>query len=402
MKISQISEYVLGCCEVSVKGWYGEELLNIATAEGIELWSIRRKRGDELTARVFIYDVNALLSLPQEHPEKLSGVEVSELRRWGLPTLLYRLRRRGGLLAGAAILALTVLVMSSFVWQIRVSGNNAVNETELLQALENCGIYIGSFTSGHDIRRIKLELMQKFENIAFVGINIHGSTVDVDVTERRMPPDVVSDDSPCNVVASRDGFILSADTYVGVPYVREHQSVSKGQLLVGGVIDSRIVGYRLVPASAKIMALTRHTFSAYCPVQDTELRETGRQTVRYSVRIFGMEIKIPFIGNNDFDFAETVSQTVPLKVGDAVFPLSLTRYELTELEQVTVEHDEESAREKLRCELDEAQRVGLAGLEIIEKNEHFSFDGNGYRGEYVYTVRENIARTHIIENEVKK
>lgn len=402
MKISQLSEYILGCCEVYIEGWYGENLLNIATDEGIELWQIHRTAPDTLTARVFLMDLTALKELPERYRRKLAGVSITERSRWGLPTQLYKIKRRGGLLCGMVLFTVLLIVMSSFIWDIRVSGVYSVSEEQVLEALCDEGLYIGAFTSGHDLRLIKLQLMERFENIAFVGINIQGSTAYIEVTERRMPPNLASDDEPCNIYAKRDGVLVSAETYKGVAYVKNHEAVKKDQLLVGGIYDSRIVGYRLVTASAKMMALTKRDFEAYCPVQRTEYVLSGRETTKYSVKIFGLEIKIPFIGANDYEYCVSVRKETPLRVDDSVFPICLIREEISEKIPVSVTYDAETAEKVLRDELDEMERISLFGLDIVEKYESFSEDGSGFYGKYTYTVLEDIAEARVIETEAEK
>ena len=65
---------------------------------------------------------------------------------------------------------------------------------------------------------------------------------------------MVEDSSPCNVVASRGGQIVSMEVYDGQKAVNKGDTVKQGDLVVSGVVVSSKGKTILRHASAKIMA----------------------------------------------------------------------------------------------------------------------------------------------------
>ena len=57
----------------------------------------------------------------------------------GLPHLLFKYRRRAGLIAGGVLGIAFALVTSFMVWDIRVEGNHRLSKSEVLDVLSECG-----------------------------------------------------------------------------------------------------------------------------------------------------------------------------------------------------------------------------------------------------------------------
>ena len=58
-------------------------------------------------------------------------------------------------------------------------------------------------------------MMMELEDLGWIAVNLRGTTADVHVQERVLPPALLDRASPCNVVAAQAGQILSMKVYVG-------------------------------------------------------------------------------------------------------------------------------------------------------------------------------------------
>ena len=191
------------------------------------------------------------------------------------------------------------------------------------------------------------------------------------------------------------------EAYKGAPQVEKYEAVKKGQLLVGGIYNSKVIGYRLVHSDAKILARTRRTYTEFCPYETTELVETGQKDVFYQLKIFGLSINLSFFNKINYVFYESISEETELCLGKkTVLPISIVKTELCEQVERTVTFDEESAKKKISEVFDEKIRIDLHGIEIEEKEELFTVTDEGVYGVLDLTVIEDICEVREIEVEI--
>ena len=180
------------------------------------------------------------------------------------------------------------------------------------------------------------------------------------------------------------------------------QAVRKGQLLVSGVYNSKVIGYRLVHSDAKILARTRRTYTEFCPFESTETIATGESDKFYALKIFGISVNLSFFNKVNYEYFESVSEEKELCIGEnIVLPISLVTTVLYEQELESVSYDEESAKEYISSVFDETLRIDLHGLEIEEAETAFSVTDEGVCGVLDCTVIEDICHWREIEVEIK-
>ena len=125
----RVVRFVRGEVAFSVSGGQTERFLNLCAAQGIPLWCGRREPGG-YRGRTSLSASRFLPALAEK-----AGVTLRISGRLGIPCILLRYRRRGALLAGAAVLLAALLVMSGFIWKIEVDGCEEIDAGEVLAAL---------------------------------------------------------------------------------------------------------------------------------------------------------------------------------------------------------------------------------------------------------------------------
>ena len=397
--IGEIGDYIVGWREVDVVGYYVEEFLNLIKDEHVELWDVLKTDQCHVSFKVHSFATEKLLELA-ESKQSLREMEVTVGETNGLIEDILKYKLRSGLFVGFVFFAVMLVVMTSFIWKIEILGLTSLTEEVLLKSLENNGIFIGAMTSGHDFQQIKYNIIQEFDSIAYITVNIQGCKAVVEVDESVIPPEV-SEKTPCNIYAKTDGQILLIEAYKGAPQVEKYEAVKKGQLLVGGIYNSKVIGYRLVHSDAKILARTRRTYTEFCPYETTELVETGQKDVFYQLKIFGLSINLSFFNKINYVFYESISEETELCLGKkTVLPISIVKTELCEQVERTVTFDEESAKKKISEVFDEKIRIDLHGIEIEEKEELFTVTDEGVYGVLDLTVIEDICEVREIEVEI--
>lgn len=147
-----------------------------------------------------------------------------------------------------------------------MQGNERVDSQVLLQALEELGVRRGVLKSGLDAREIQLEVQLKVDDLSWAALNIRGTTATLLVRERTVPPQKIDTKVPANVVAARDGQIVSMAVTDGRAAVRKGDAVREGEILVSGVFEDRWGLNHLLRANAKVIARVPESLAVEVPL----------------------------------------------------------------------------------------------------------------------------------------
>ena len=212
--------------------------------------------------------------------------------RLGILSLLARYQKRKGLLVGF-LLATALLIFSSlFVWDIKIVGADVIHENVILDALEKRGIYLGTFIPSVDTETTEQALVLDIDGLSLVSINLRGTIAHVEIREREPNTEIVDRNTPSNLIATTDGQIEALQITGGVAAVKLGETVKKGDLLVGGIIDSSALGYRLVRARGEVLARITKTYQVEIPFENTEKVYTGKIISQKSIKFFSKTIKL--------------------------------------------------------------------------------------------------------------
>ena len=179
--MERIGQSARGVVRAEVFGAFPEGLLNLAAGEGIELWDVERRDGN--TLRFCLYEGRLVRLESLAHK---SGCELSVLSSRGGRAALHRVRRRLWLLIGLALALAGVTLSSLFIWRIELHGTERLSRTQVLRALEDCGVGVGCFWPDLDPERVRSEMMLRLPEIAWMAVNVSGSRATVAVAERQL------------------------------------------------------------------------------------------------------------------------------------------------------------------------------------------------------------------------
>ena len=290
---------------------------------------------------------------------RAQGIEVEVAERKGLPERLILLKARIGLVIGALLSVLLVFVSGLFVWDVQVSGNESLTESEILEELRACGFGVGSYLPSLRVREIENRVLMLSESIGWLSINVEGTVARVQVIEHlseNRNTEVDSSKNPANLVAACDGQIEYVELYRGNVVVTVGQAVKKGELLVGGLYESQTGGLRYTRASGRVMARTERTFEIEIPLLFEEkvydepyLQEIELSFFNFSHKIFKNS------GNSDI-LCDIIKYNTHLgQLGANRLPFSWSRTEahpyVLETRERTQEEALELCYEKLAGEL---------------------------------------------------
>ena len=248
--VSRFLRWLRGYVVFSAVGKYPERLINIATMSNITILNPVGEKG-KITAQVSIEDYRALCAV-----RKKAMVRLRIIKKTGLPFTLHKNRKRKGLLIGAMLFIVIINVLSMFIWDINIIGNNSVSEYEMQSCLKDNGVYIGAFKSNINVSSAERNFSLQIGKVGWMSVNILGSTANVQLSESYEVPEIADQTTPCNLKATKTGQVLKMDIRAGENYASIGDGVAKGQLLVSGIVKIGDTGKsRFVHSEGEVYAV---------------------------------------------------------------------------------------------------------------------------------------------------
>lgn len=292
--IIQLLRYLLGYINFKAKGGFADRFINLCAKEGIPLWNVQNIKNN-ITGSTTIEGYLAL-----HHIAKKSGMRVAHTDKVGLKYFFRNHKARVGVLIGLGVVVALLSVLSQLVWSVSVVGNSNIEGDDLLSSLEGYGVKIGAISSKIDNDEVASQLLSEYESLSWASVNMKGSVVVVEVREKTPAPEIYDDTIPTNVVAGEDGVLISVDVLHGVEEVKPGSAVTKGDLLISGIIPYSDGSERLVHADGYVKALVIK--NKVISQEDFSLFFIENEKIRNSIFFFG--IRIP-LGKQTFNHIKT-------------------------------------------------------------------------------------------------
>lgn len=363
--MSSLLNLLRGTVRVEATGAMPVTLLNLCAARGLAFWDAKAEDSVTVRLTVFKSDLKELEELARR-----SNVTVQAVRKRGAPFFMRRFRKRYTLIAGFALCIAALFWSSLYIWDIDVSGNEAVPASKILTALENAGVGVGSFWPRFTIESIRSLVLVEVPELSFITVNVSGSRAEIIVRERVPKPELVNESVHAHVIAEKSGIITGMNVYRGSASVLLGQTVLAGEMLVSGEIESPFAGLRGVRAMADVTARTWYELVAVQPLEGTSKSYTGEEKSRIALCI-GTK-RINFYGNSgicDGNCDKIITEKRLELAGLFTLPVSIVRESCAEYELKPSELDSRLARDEMETELAEtlSRILGETG-ELVDMN----------------------------------
>lgn len=396
MNLEALLLYFRGKLTVRADGPFTERLINICMHRGLTVCDVKKPGKNRV---IFCTDVDSYKQI--RTPARRTKSHVRIIKRSGLPFILKRFRHRKLALCGVALLCAMIIYCSSHIMGITIFGNSRISTDEILHELSQAGLSVGVKTSDIEPDAIRNRLMTKMSDLAWLGINANGSHVYIEVVERiEKEKGLNKDDSPCNLVASRDGIIEHTEIREGQTIVKNGSGVAEGDVLVSGIVDNAAEGFRFVRARGEVYAETRYSKTRSYPLSYTENTPTGKSKKRYSLTILNHTLPLFFGSGNPYAQSEHSEQTHELRIPTDLLPSLFVKCdEYTETASHDVKRSPDEAIEAGNAELSEELKSEISeNTEVKSVNVSHTLNEHGEVEVTVELIcRENIAKPSVIE-----
>ena len=316
--MTKLKRRIMGCCRMEICGAFPETVLNACAMSALEVWELECV--DAYTLRFYVYERDA---------EMLGDIarrcmcEVKTLDTVGGSRLRAFLRGHMWLfVSGALILALLAL-SSLFIWDIDVYGCDTLTEGEVLRALSEAGVDCGRCWVGLDVDRVRTDMIAREPRLAWMTVNVSSSRAIVLVLERRDKPEIYIESQGADIIAARPGIVRCLSVLNGAPTIGIGQSVTAGETLISGAMESLSRDARHVRAQGDVVADTWYELSAVRPAETRQKTRQGVRRWRFAVKLGKDRHNFYFYSGNTVDGCDKIVHNYKLGVKE-LFALPVT------------------------------------------------------------------------------
>lgn len=375
-----------GYVDFFAKGKFPERFMNIASRYGINLWNAMPQKGG-ISGSMYLSDYRKIRLVARK-----SKVRVHITSRSGMPFIINGYKQRAGLGAGMIAGLIIILILSNFIWSIKIVGTSTISNTYLYSVLANNGISVGAYKNGLDVESIERKISLKIPEISWMSINITGNVINVEIKEKSEKPPIDTGTKPCNVKAKCDGVITKIKASSGTTKVLKGSGVAKGDLLVSGLNETKLDTINYVRAKAEVFADVienrQITIPKHINYYSLDEKRTDRNRLQFLWLNFPCSMSF-----ESYDHSVNSTQSQNFYINDIVLPVgisTLTTYEIVP-QSVTVSRktaEQIVCNDALLYELFAKPDSTTVKREITLKESN-----DGYTAKIDYIFNEDIAQS---------
>ena len=328
----QILRLIKGYVEFCAEGGFPERFINLCNIKGINLWDVKND-GVKVIAFTTEKEFQAL-KIPAEN----SGMTLKIIKSRGLKTFAKCHKWRCGVALGIVLAFCFWAFMAGFIWEIEVLPTESVNVEDFTETLEDLGVKIGARKSKIDIIQVQNQLMNEYSELLWVSLNIFGGKVQVEMSEFVEQKEITDTKEPVNIVAKKKGEIVLVKGFNGVNAVKEGDNVTKGSLLVSGVVKNFDGSEYFTHAKGEIFAKTKNKEKIICGYKNKAFTTFQKESRYY---LYAFSLKIPFGLKTKGEFLTESNKL--LKSGKTILPFGIIREDDFSFFQKSVEYSPKEA-----------------------------------------------------------
>lgn len=365
---------------VVVKSDSAERFLNMCRNRGIVFWNIK-KNEEGFRAKISRKDF-----LKLREPCRKTRTKVRIQKKKGLRFLMFKYRKHYSFVVGIAISFILLYFCSQYVWDISFEGNYEYTDSNLLKYLSTYQIRPGIPVKKLDCNLIESEIRNQYKDITWVSAEISGTRLVVHIKENDGAADQsTSNESTGDLVATEDGVVSSIITRSGTPLVKSGDTVTKGQILVSGVVDimddsKTVIGQKLTRADADIHIQVAMHYTDQLNIAYEYKEYTNHKKVKNIIRLFDNEVEFG-LTFGQFEQYDTVTDINVWKLtGNFYLPISSGKKTYQEYKMKQAEYSEEEAEKILSVRLNQYMRQLIENkVQIINNSVKIETDGISYQ-----------------------
>ncbi len=374
-------KYKKGIITVEIQSFMPEKIINLLWKNKVNMKNIKRKNITTICFDTNLKDYSIINNIV-----KKTDARIKILDRRGISFFMIKTRRRQTLLGGIFIFAGVIYYMSTFIWGVNITTERSVTPYEIRQQLKKVGIKPGIRKGKIDVYELEEKIAKENSDIMWVRARVEGTNLNLSIAERQEPPEIIIDDTPCNIVAKKDGEVVRVYSKAGTASIKPGDIVKQGNILVKGEQGKEGSTY-LVHADADVIARTFYEEKIKVPVTKIQRDRTGNQDAEIYIEVLGKKIYLKK-SKNQFKNSDKVFV-------DNTFIKKRIYYEVNEKD---VRLDKNKVEKEMTSELFSNIIVKLdKSVKIVDRIVDIKEIDSKYDIRVVLVVEENIAKLEKIQ-----
>lgn len=387
MSVSSSIKDATGVVTVQIEGFFTERFINLCKINNIKIWDIRQIVAGVTRYKMHIDDFKKLRKIA-----KKTKCKVIIKEKKGIYFTLFKYRKRKFVFAIFMILVIFLILFSTHVWQINITGNSRVSSEQILNELKNSGLYIGKSKIGLSKKDIINTFRVNVPEVSWIGIEFNGTNADIQIIEKTIIEDKYIQDISKNgdIVANKTGVITKLIPENGTAKFKEGSYVEQGNILIEGVIISKVLEPKYVHAKGIIQLKSEYVFEKEYKFSETvkEVTKNTKYTVGFSIN--NKENMLNYLNKNKkYDITRS-SKSYELFGNSFSFDL----YKCVEYTEKQVEYNKEEilarASEDSKNYIQGDTIKNLKNATILSEQDYIEEKTDGILYKKVYIVNEEI------------
>lgn len=256
MKISNVTDKLKkGTIIVQIEGFFIERFLNLCKTQNIEIYDIKYITAGLITFKTSSNKFNDIRKIAEK-----TRCKAKIKKRKGIYFVLFRYKKRRMFFFLFIAAVIFFIALSTFVLQINITGNSKVSEKEILDILRKADVYVGKNRLLIDERKAGNMLRTELYDIAWVGIDISGTSVNVEIVEKTLIEEDENKNAVGNIISNKSGIITKIIAENGTPRLLTGSYIEKDMVAIEGIIESELIGNISVRASGILRVTSSHSF----------------------------------------------------------------------------------------------------------------------------------------------
>ncbi len=383
MLIDALINFYIGYVFFTVSGGFPERFINLCSRMSIKAWDLRPIKGG-VCGKCRVDDYRKLRNAARE-----SGMKLRHTKKRGVPFFFISHRKHTGLFVFVPVFILFILIMSGRIWSVNINGNVSLSDEVIRNALKEHGITEGVKRNSLNVNVVESILPAEIDGLSWIAVNINGSVIHVEVSEGTKAQESQDPSRPCHIVASKDGYLRILETHSGTEIAPLNSAVTKGQLLISGIIEAKDKSVRFCRASGTAIAETSEKITVEIKKSQTVLSVRDHD-FRLKLNIFNVPIPLGFLPYSDN--CSTFSNEYRLTANGRRLPVACTVTKQTSYEKTEKVFKDKEAKLLLVSKLHEKIIDISDDCEIIGIKTVFSDKKSSVSAETELLLLENIGR----------
>ncbi len=382
----KLIRFARGYVDFTATGKFPERFLNLTTTYGIVMWNAHPIKGG-LKASMYISDYRRIRRITRK-----SKLKSKINQKHGFPFFAEKYKSRSGLLVGGVLGLVITLIFSNFLWSVSIKGTENISQAKLTNVLAKNGIKNGVYKNNLDVQTIERNVMLEISEIGWMSINLLGSTASVEVKEKTEKPEINTNTAPCNIKAKKDGVITKINARKGATKVLKGSGVTKGDLLVSGICETKLNTLQYVHAEADVYADVISKKELYTDKNFDYYSITENKIDRKRACFLWAEIPVS-LSFNSFDDSVFTQKNETVVCNEVKLPMGIKTETQTEILKSKVCVNTETAQKNFDTSLMLYEVFEKGDSVVISRDFRLKEEKNGYSFVGSYVFNENIAES---------